>query len=33
MLLGFKWEVFVVKSSDNKLKEVWFKELHSAAPF
>jgi len=30
---GFKWEVFVVKSSDDELKEAPFKEPRGAAPF
>ena len=33
MLLGFQWEVFVVKSSDDELKEARFKEPRGAAPF
>jgi len=33
MSLGFKWEVFVVKSSDDELKEARFKEPRGAAPF
>jgi len=33
MSLGFQWEVFAVKSSDDELKEAQFKEPRGAAPF